>query len=125
MRMLKWMSGVTRKDKNEVITGTVKVTNVSKKMQEVWLRWFSHAMRSEEGSCERQIMDMKWVAGGKEEDPGQDGKTVLWQTAERRTWPLEWRRTEVAGGDSSKTATLHRDGIIMLKKMISTFHSSQ
>lgn len=34
MRMLRWMSGVTRKDriKNEVKRGTVQVTSVSKKV---------------------------------------------------------------------------------------------
>ena len=61
MRMLRWMSGVTRKDriKNEVIRGTVKVTSVSKKKQEGRLRWYGHVVRREEGSCERQIMDME------------------------------------------------------------------
>ena len=59
--MLRWMSGVTRKDRirNEVIRGTVKVTSVSKKVQEARLRWFGHVMRREEGSCERQIIDME------------------------------------------------------------------
>lgn len=59
------------------------------------------------------------VAGGKEEDPEQVGKTVLWWKAERTTWTLEWQRTELAGGDSSETATLYRNRLIMLKKKVS------
>lgn len=48
----------------------------------------------------------------------QDGKTALWRTAERRTCILEWQRTEVTGGDSSKTVTPYRNRIIMLKKKL-------
>ena len=61
MKMLRWMSGVTRKDRieNEKIRGTVKVTRVSKKVQEARLRWFGHVVRREEESCERQVMDME------------------------------------------------------------------
>ena len=61
MRMLRWMSGVTRKDriKNERIRGTVEVTSVSKKVQEARLRWFGHVVRGEEDSCERRTMEME------------------------------------------------------------------
>ena len=61
MRMLRWMSGVTKKDriKNERIRNTVKVTSVSKKVQEARLRWFGHVVREEEESGERRIMEME------------------------------------------------------------------
>ncbi|XP_064121570.1 uncharacterized protein LOC135226022 [Macrobrachium nipponense] len=41
MRILRWMSGVTKKDKvrNEHIRGTAKVTDASKKVQEERLRF--------------------------------------------------------------------------------------
>ena len=50
MKMLRWMSGVTRRDKvrNEYIRGSVKVTEVSKKVQEARLRWYGHLERREE-----------------------------------------------------------------------------
>ncbi len=38
---------------------TAKVTHVSRKVQEARLRWFGHVMRRDEGSCERQIMEME------------------------------------------------------------------
>ena len=47
MRMLRWMSGATRKDKirNECIRGTVKVGPMSRKIQESRLRSFGHVER--------------------------------------------------------------------------------
>ena len=47
MRMLRWMCGVTRRDRirNEHIRGTVKVAELSSKMQERRLNWYGHIMR--------------------------------------------------------------------------------
>ena len=61
MKMLRWMSGVTRRDKvkNEYIQGTVKVTKASKKVQEARLRWYGHLERREEGHVAREVMDME------------------------------------------------------------------
>ena len=60
MRMLRWMCGVTRKDKirNDYIKGTVKVTEVSAKMQERRINWYGHVIRSEEGYIGNQVMEM-------------------------------------------------------------------
>ena len=51
MRMLRWTCGVTRRGKirNDFIRGTVKVAEVSKKIQERRLQWFGHVMRREDG----------------------------------------------------------------------------
>ena len=47
MRMLRWVFGVTRKDKirNEHIRGTTRVAQASKKITERRLNWYGHVMR--------------------------------------------------------------------------------
>ena len=54
MRMLRWMCGVTRKDKirNEHIRGTTRVAQASKKITERRLNWYGHAMRRDGESVE-------------------------------------------------------------------------
>ena len=49
MRMLRWMCGVTKLDKirNERITGTTKVWEITKKVQDRRLKWFGHLMSIE------------------------------------------------------------------------------
>ena len=61
MRMLRWMSGVTLKDKirNEYIRGTLKVGELSAKMQERRLNWFGHIPRKEDEYIGRQVMAME------------------------------------------------------------------
>ena len=50
MRMLRWMSGVTKLDRirNEIIRGTTKVGEISKKVQESRLKWYGHVLRRED-----------------------------------------------------------------------------
>ena len=61
MRMLRWMSGVTREDKirNEYIRGSTKVVEISKKVQEGRLRWYGHLLRREEDHIGRRTMEME------------------------------------------------------------------
>ena len=61
MRMLRWMCGVTRRDriKNDLIRGTTKVTEVSKKLQERRLQWFGHVMRREDEFPCKRVMNME------------------------------------------------------------------
>ena len=49
MRILRWMSGVTKLDRirNERIRGTTKVGEISKKVQESRLKWYGHVLRRE------------------------------------------------------------------------------
>ena len=61
MKMLRGMSGVTRRDRipNARIRGTVKVAELSKKVQEAKLRWYGHILRRDEGVVEKRMMDME------------------------------------------------------------------
>ena len=61
MRMLRWMCGVTKRDriKNDYIRGTVKVKEISKKLQERRLQWFGHVMRREEDSVCKRTMNLE------------------------------------------------------------------
>ena len=47
MRMLRWMSGVTKLDRirNERIRGTPKVGELSQTVPESRLRWYGHVLR--------------------------------------------------------------------------------
>ena len=47
MRMLRWMSGVTKLDRfrNEIIRGTTNVREISKKVQDSRLKWYEHILR--------------------------------------------------------------------------------
>ena len=58
MRMLRWMCGVTRKDKirNEHIRGTTKVVQASRMITERRLKWYGHVMRMEEDHVVRRVM---------------------------------------------------------------------
>ena len=54
MKMLRWMSGVTRRDRisNTRIRGTVNVAELSKKVQEARLRWYVWSRTEKRrGSC--------------------------------------------------------------------------
>ena len=60
MRMFRWMSGVTRKDRvrNTHIRRTTKVGNVFSNMQEGRLRWYGHVMRRPETYVGWRVMNM-------------------------------------------------------------------
>ncbi|KAI5715312.1 hypothetical protein M8J77_013954 [Diaphorina citri] len=64
MRMLRWSCGVTRLDRirNEVIRNKIKVTEISKKIQESRLRWFGHVERREEDYVGKRTAEIQ-VAG--------------------------------------------------------------
>ena len=61
MKMLRWMSGVTRRDRipNTRIRETVKMAELSKKVQEARLRWYDHVLRRDEEVVGRRMMDME------------------------------------------------------------------
>ncbi|XP_026683621.1 uncharacterized protein LOC103514996, partial [Diaphorina citri] len=57
MRMLRWICGVTRLDRirNEIIRSKIKVTEISKKIQERRLQWYGHVQRREENYIGKKI----------------------------------------------------------------------
>ena len=60
MRMLRWMCGVTRRDKirNEHIRGTPRVVQASKKITEKRLKWYGHVRRMTEEHIVRRMLDV-------------------------------------------------------------------
>ncbi|XP_068240226.1 uncharacterized protein [Palaemon carinicauda] len=61
MRMLRWISGVTREDRirNDYIKGSTKVVEISKKVQEGWLRCYGHLMMRDEDHVGRHNMEIE------------------------------------------------------------------
>ncbi|KAJ8720044.1 hypothetical protein PYW07_012087 [Mythimna separata] len=60
MKMLRWMSGVTRSDRirNSFIRGSLGVRDVGEKLQECRLRWYGHIMRRPTEYVGRRCMNM-------------------------------------------------------------------
>ena len=61
MKMLRFTTGVTRKDKirNEHTRSTVKVECLGMKMREGRLRWYGHVMRRDQEYVGRKMMEME------------------------------------------------------------------
>ena len=77
MRMLRWMCGVTRKDKirNEHIRGTTRVAQASKKITEKRLNCYGHVMRRDGEHILRKVLRADIPGKRKMDDRKQDGKT--------------------------------------------------
>ena len=60
MRMLRWMSGVTRRNmiRNEHIRGTTRVVQASKKIKEKRLKQYGHVRRMKEEHIVRRMLDV-------------------------------------------------------------------
>ena len=103
MRMLRWMSGVTKMDRirNERIRGTTKVGEISKKVQESRLKWYGHVLRREDECVGKRVMAME-VPGKKEEEEDQSGGGWIASgtTCPRENCPGRTLKTELDGGVS-------------------------
>ena len=71
MRMLRWMSGVTKLDRirYERIRGTTKVGEISKKVQESRLKWYWHVLRREDEYVGKRVMAMEVPGKRRRERP--------------------------------------------------------
>ena len=71
-KMLRFVVGVTRKDKikNVYIRGTVKVERLKMKMREGRLRWYGHVMRRDQeySYVGRKMIEIELPERGKEGD---------------------------------------------------------
>ena len=79
MRMLKWMSGVTKLDRirSEIIRGTTKVGEISKKVQESRLKWYGHVLRREDEYVGKRVMAMEVPGNRKRGRPNRGGWIAL------------------------------------------------
>ena len=80
MKMLRWMNGVTRKDKirNTYIRGSSKVIEASRKVQEARLRWFGHLLRRpEEEHVASRTMEMEIIGTRKRGRPKKRWKDCI------------------------------------------------
>ena len=61
IKMLRFATGVTRKDKvrNEYIRGTVNIERLGMKMKEGRLRWYGHVMRRDQEYVGRKMIEME------------------------------------------------------------------
>ena len=59
MRMLRWMSGVTKlgRIRNDKIRGTTTVVEISKKVQEGRLKWYGHIKKTDRQTDRKRLFD--------------------------------------------------------------------
>ena len=84
LKMLRWMSGVTKLDRirNGIVRVTMKVVEISKEVQESRLKWYEHVMRREEEYEGKRVVVM--------DVPRKclykcDGAGCAWEEKERKT----------------------------------------
>ena len=102
MRMLRWMSGVTKLDRirNERIRGTTKVGEISKKVQESRLKWYGHVLRREEEYVGKRVMAMEVPGKEGEEDQSGGGWIPSGTTCQRKNYQGRTHKTVLNGGVS-------------------------
>ena len=88
MKMLRWMSGVTRRDKirNEYIRGSVKVGRIGNKIQESRMRWFGHLERRDEDYIGKQIERMSITGKRKRGRPKMRWKDRVNEDMREKGW---------------------------------------
>ena len=103
MRMLRWMSGVTKLDRirNERIRGTTKVGEISKKVQESRLKWYGHVLRREDEYIGKRVMGMEVPGKRRRGRPLSGGGWIpSGTTCLRKNYQGRTRKTVLNGGVS-------------------------
>ena len=102
MRMLRWMSGVTKLDRirNERIRGTTEVGEISKKVQESRLKWYGHVLRREYEYVGKRVMSMEVRGKEGEEDQSGGGWIASGTTCRRENCQGRTCKTGLNGGVS-------------------------
>ena len=61
MRMLRWICGITKKDKvrNEYVRGSLEVTPVTQNITDKRLKWYGHVKRRDEWHVLRRMLDSR------------------------------------------------------------------
>ena len=97
MRMLRWMCGVTRKDKirNEHIRGTTKVVQASRKITERRLKWYGHVMRMEEDHVVRRVMTKAIPGERKSHPPPPPRQSLLFDIIPHSSQPSSLRSSSL------------------------------
>jgi len=111
MRMLRWILGVSLKDKlrNEDIRNRLEVVNIKEKVREARLRWFGHVERQDADCFVKRIMKAEVVgrrSRGRQKkrwrDKIQEDLTALQLTADDASDRDSWRK-RIHAADPSTT----------------------
>ena len=102
MKMLRWMSGVTRLDRirSERIRGTTKVGEISKKVQESRFKSYGHVLKREDEYVGKRVMGAEVRGNQGEEDQSGGGWITSGTTCPRENCPGRTLKTELDGGVS-------------------------
>ena len=100
--MLRWMSGVTKLDRirNEIIRGTMKVGEISKKVQESRLKWYGHVLRREDEYVGKIVMAMEVPGNRRRGRTSGGGWIASGMTCRRGNCQGRRRKPELNGGVS-------------------------
>ena len=102
MRMLRWMSGVTKLDRirNGRIRRTTKVGEISQKVQGSRLKWYGHLLGREDEYVGKRVMAMEVPGTEGEEDQSGGGWIASGTTCRRENCPGRTHKTGLNGGVS-------------------------
>ena len=103
MRMLRWMSGVTKLDRirNERIRGTTRVGEISKKVQESRLKWYGHVLRREDEYVGKRVMAIEVPGKRRRGRPKRRWLDIApGTTCQRENYQGRTRKTGLNGGVS-------------------------
>ena len=93
---------VTKLDRirSEIIRGTTKVGEISKKVQESMLKWYGHVLRREDEYVGKRVMAIEVPGKEGEDDQSGGGWIASGTTCRRENYQGRTRKTGLNGGVS-------------------------